>query len=102
MPPSHDLLGENQAGLLLLVGVAAGLAEGLDGDVARTLDAIGWVHVDDSPLTSRDGSVAARETRTMLQRLGAVTERRYREQERPTPEGVTLARAALVRWPAGR
>lgn len=102
LPTTSPDACENQAGLLLLIGVAAGLTEDLDGAVARTLHALGWVRGDDTPLTSRDASVAAQETRAMLQRLGAVTGWRYREHERPTPDGVTLSRAALVRWPARR
>lgn len=102
LPPTSRDACENQAGLLLMIGVAAGPDEDLDDAVARTLRAVGWVRGDDTPLTAGDAFVAARPTRTMLRRLGVLTGRKFREQERTTPEGVTLARAALAHWPARR
>ncbi|MBP2369081.1 plasmid pRiA4b ORF-3 family protein [Pseudonocardia parietis] len=101
LPPTSRDACENQAGLLLMIGVAAGSSEDLDGTVARTLRDVGWMRGDGTLLTSRDAHLAAGPTRTMLRRLGALTGSRFREQERTTPEGITLARAALAHWPAG-
>ena len=83
---------ETQAGLILLIGVAAGVTDDLDALVARTLHAIGWMRSDGSPITS---GAAAWDTKALLRRMGGLTGDSFRREERPTPEGITFARAAL-------
>jgi hypothetical protein len=86
---------EHQAGLLVLIGVAAGESDDLYAGVARTLCATGWMHTDGTPLTANDAVHAAWDTRMVLHRLGALTGDRYRRAEQPTPEGINFARAAV-------
>src|SRR5439155_16900557 len=42
------------------------------------------------------------DTKAVLRRMGALAGERYRRDEQPTPDGITLARAALRAWPLGR
>ncbi len=84
---------ETQAGLILLIGVAAGVPDDLDALIARTLHAIGWVQSDGRPIAS---GVAAWATKALLRRLGVLVGDSFRGEERPTPEGITFARAALA------
>ncbi|GAA5134019.1 plasmid pRiA4b ORF-3 family protein [Pseudonocardia adelaidensis] len=90
---------ETQAGLILVIAVAAGVTDDLDAVIARTLNAIGWTRGDGRPLTGYDAGYAAWGTRTLLRRLDALTGGSYRREERPTPHGITFARAALRIWP---
>ncbi|MPZ25893.1 MAG: plasmid pRiA4b ORF-3 family protein [Micromonosporaceae bacterium] len=87
---------EVQAGLLLLLAVAAGLSN-TDAFVAETLHAIGWRDGDGSPITSGMAGGAAWDTRMVLHRLDGLGD----QLERPTPAGVVFARAALRTWPDG-
>jgi hypothetical protein len=89
---------EFEAGLLLLIAVAAGAADH-DTIIVRTLNAIGWMRGDGSPLGGFDACSAAWDTWAMLRRLGALTGDWIRRDERPTPDGVTFARAVLHAWP---
>jgi hypothetical protein len=93
---SRDAI-ENQAGLLVLIAVAAGLEGGIDATVVRTLHAIGWRRSDGRPVGDATGF--AWDTRAVLRRLNALTDRRPPGRERPTPGGVAFARAALSTWP---
>jgi hypothetical protein len=100
MPPRSTDACEAQAGLVLLVAVAAQVGESWDGLVADLLDAIGWTSSDGAPLTAAMAYRAAWDTAAVLRRVGAFTaERLTRAGERPTPEGVAFARAALRTWP---
>jgi hypothetical protein len=90
---------ETQAGMILLIGVAAGVTEDVNAIIARSLHAIGWMRGDGSPITGSDAGHAAWATRSMLRRLDALTGDSYRRDERPTPHGITFARAALRTWP---
>jgi hypothetical protein len=83
---------ETQAGLILLIGVAAGVTDDLNALVARTLGAIGWRQGDGRPIPS---GAAAWDTKSLLRRLGGLTGDSFQREERPTPEGITFARAAL-------
>ncbi|MGI5129581.1 plasmid pRiA4b ORF-3 family protein [Pseudonocardia sp. CA-107938] len=85
------------AGLLLLIGVAAGWAD-LDAGIARGLDAIGWVG-DSGRLTTHMAYSVSRQTRTVLHRMGALDRRRLGEAEVATEIGVAFARAAVWTWP---
>jgi hypothetical protein len=89
---------ETQAGLTLLIAIAAGTTGDLNAIIARTLHAIGWMSGDGSPITRDVAGHAAIDTRDMLERLDALTGSAYRGDERPTPGGVTFARAALRAW----
>jgi hypothetical protein len=97
--PSRDRC-ETEAGLVLLIGVAAGVTEDVNAIIARALHAIGWMRRDGSPLTGGDAGHAAWETRAMLRRMDALTGDSYRRDERPTPGGIAFARAALRARPA--
>lgn len=90
---------DRQAGLLLLLAIAADTADDPNATVARFLDAIGWMYTDGTRLTDSYFQ-EARETRTVLWRLGALTNKQaIRGPVRPTPDGVSFARAALRTWP---
>jgi hypothetical protein len=101
MPPRPAGRCETQAGLLLLTAIAAGVPGDLDAVVARLLGAIGWINSDGTELT---GSVAARaawDTSTVLRRLGGVSSGRHGfGPDKPTPDGIAFARAALRTWPS--
>jgi hypothetical protein len=95
---SRDLC-ESQAGLVLLITVAAGVTGDANATIARTLHAIGWMSGDGTPITADTAGEAAWDTWAMLRRLACLTGRPYRRDERSTPGGVTFARAALRSWP---
>ncbi len=88
---------ERQAGLLLLIGIAAGWDD-LDAGIARGLDAAGWVD-DLGPLTSSGAHMASLGTRTVLQRLGGIERNGWSEPDHATEVGVAFARAAVWTWP---
>jgi hypothetical protein len=94
---------ERQAGLLLLLMLAAG--EGADWAemTAGLLTTIGWRTGYGEPLTSSGVFHAAWSTRSVLRRIGAFDSETgsYRADE-PSREGVVFARAALLTWPAVR
>ena len=98
--PSKDAV-ERQAGLLLLVAVAAELGDDLDATVARFLDAIGWINSDGTRLTNSMAIHVGWDTWAILRRLGGyASERGLGRRDRPTADGVAFARAALQTWPA--
>lgn len=91
---------ETQAGLLLLAAAAARVPGDLDALVARLLGVIGWISSDGTELTRSMASHAAWDTKTVLRRLGGFTYDRHGSGPgKPTPEGITFARAALRTWP---
>jgi hypothetical protein len=96
--PSRDRC-ETQAGLVLLIGLAAGVTEDVNANITRALHAIGWMRSDGSPLTGSDAGHAAWDTRALLRRMDALTGDSYRRDERPTPGGIAFAGAALCAWP---
>ena len=103
MPPASRDVAETQAGLTLLVAVAAQAPDDPDVLVAEVLRAIGWASGDGTSLTPSMGARAASDTRAVLRRIGAMPRGWVVDRpERPTPAGVAFARAALGRWPAGR
>jgi AcrR family transcriptional regulator len=67
--------------------------------IARMLSAIGWLNTDGSPLTRDEASQATAGTYAALRWLGALPDDPC-PVPRPTPEGVTFARAALRTWPS--
>ena len=92
---------EMQAGLLLLTLIAAGVPGDLDAVVARLLGAIGWTSGDGTQLTGSAAGAAAWDTRTVLRRLGGFRpDRHVFGSGKPTPDGITFARAALRTWPS--
>ncbi len=97
---SRDLWDE-QAGLLLLVAVAA--RAGLTATVERHVDALRWRTSDGQRLANGMATHAALDTMDVLRRLGTFSEDRPVFGDlAPVPNGVTLARAALCTWPGGR
>ncbi|MHA6627876.1 plasmid pRiA4b ORF-3 family protein [Pseudonocardia sichuanensis] len=86
---------ETHAGLVLLVAVAAGMPD--DATLVRTLHALGWRNADGSPISEIAAGQITRDTRTVLQRLGALAP--YGGDGHPTPEGIAFARTALRTWP---
>jgi hypothetical protein len=93
---------QTHAGLLVLIATAAQVTGDRNATVADLLGAIGWVSGDGTPLTGSMASHAAWNTTALLRRIGAVTDGgEVGRGERPTPEGVAFARAALTSWPAG-
>ena len=100
MPPRSPDLCESQAGIILLLAVAAEAAENADMITTRLLGAIGWVNGDGTELTELGAGQASWDTKTVLRRLGALTDDGpWHSAVRPTAEGVTFARAALRNWP---
>ena len=101
MPPRSTSAHEAQAGMVLLLAVAADIADvdEVDDTIAVVLDAIGWMSGDGSPLTPMAAAHAAWDTRAVLQRLGAFADHDlFGRRAAPTDEGVTFARAALQTW----
>jgi hypothetical protein len=91
---------ETQAGLILLIALAAEASEDPDVITARVLGAIGWISGDGSELSRSGAGHASWETKTVLRRLGALNDDGpWRSAVKPTPEGVTFARASLRTWP---
>jgi Plasmid pRiA4b ORF-3-like protein len=101
MPPRSADRCETEAGLLLLVAVAAQVPGDVDAVLARLLGAAGWISSDGTELSGSAAGYAAWDTRTVLRRLGGFSDdRRGLGPEQPTQEGVTFARAALRTWPS--
>jgi hypothetical protein len=98
-PPRSTDPCETQAGLILLLATAAEIPDSLHATVADLLGAIGWVSGDDAPLTGSIASHAAWHTAAVLRRMGVLAQDHFSEPERPTPDGVVFARAALTTWP---
>jgi hypothetical protein len=91
---------DSQAGLLVLVAVAGGLAGDLDATVADLLGSIGWMLADGTPPAPDRAFAAARDTYEVLRWLGGFAARAGMAlPQAPTPEGVVFARAALCNWP---
>ncbi|CCG04337.1 plasmid pRiA4b ORF-3 family protein [Blastococcus saxobsidens] len=86
---------DRTAGLLWLLGVAAGRAHPEDA-VAAGMTVLGWVSGGTGrPLDRHTAFLAVRDTTwTVFERLGLLG-KRYRD-EPPTPSAVALARAALL------
>jgi hypothetical protein len=100
MPPRSRDACETQAGLILLLALAAEAAEDPDVITARLLGAIGWVNGDGTELTQLAAGHAAWDSKTVLRRLGALSYGRpWGSAARQTAEGVFFARAALRTWP---
>ena len=100
MPPRSPDLCESEAGIILLLAVAAEAAEEPDLITTCLLGAIGWVNGDGTELTELGAGQASWDTKTVLRRLGALTDDGpWRSAVRPTAEGVAFARAALRNWP---
>lgn len=99
MPPASQALYENQAGLILLIVLAAQSGDP-DAIVARLLSAIGWMNGDGTELDDLAAGRMCWDTGTVLWRLGAFSpDGPSRRSSTPTADGVTFARAALRNWP---
>jgi len=102
MPPGSKNAYEEQAGLLLLVLLAAGAAAGdRNATIVRMLSAAGWQLGDGEPLTDGSAAEASWQTNSVLRRVGAfvASERGWYGPEEAAADGVKFARAALQRWP---
>lgn len=88
---------ERHAGLLLLIGLAAGWDD-LDARIAEVMRAIGWA-TDHGPLRPMDAHRAAFGTRQVLQQLGGIEGGSAGDPERLTGIGAAFVRAALWTWP---
>jgi hypothetical protein len=90
---------EKQAGLLLLVALAAQVDD-LDATIADLLGALGWMRSDGAALTDAMAAYAAWGTKAVLRRLGGFTnDRAVYRSAKPTADGIEFARAALRTWP---
>jgi len=100
MPPASKDACDTQAGLILLVTLAARSTKQPDATVAELLTAIGWVTNDDSPMTPSLAGRAAWDTWNVLRRLGGGVDEPdlRRRSDQPTPQGVVFARAAVRTW----
>lgn len=96
MPPALRDVCERQAGLLLLIVIAAGVSDDVDAMVAEFLDAIGWTTATGAPLSTTNAAYAAAETTAVLQLLGGFEPHSTQQwRRRPSADGVTFARAVL-------
>ncbi len=102
MPAARDDCGR-QAGLLLLLILAAREATDWEEITAGVLTTIGWRTGFGEALTSSAAFHAAWNTHSVLRRIGAFEPDTggYRGSE-PSGEGVIFARAALLTWPTVR
>src|ERR1700744_1834867 len=92
---------EAHAGLLLLAVIAAGGAGDLGREVARLLGDVGWGRPGGTPVSEAVAAFAIYDTRTVLRRIGCFhPDRGGLGRERPNPDGVAFARAALQTWPS--
>jgi hypothetical protein len=98
MPPASRDQYETQAGLILLIVIAARAEGDPDVTAARLLSAIGWVNADGTDLDRHAAARACWDTKAALRRLGALTG--DWRSEAPSADGITFARAALQNWPA--
>lgn len=99
-PPRSTDACEMQAGLIFLIATAAEVTGEVHAIVADLLGEIGWMSANGTPLTHSMASYAAWNTAAVLRRLGAFSDAHdAHRRERPTPDGVTFARAALTSWP---
>ncbi|HTX84429.1 MAG TPA: hypothetical protein VME44_19755 [Streptosporangiaceae bacterium] len=99
MPPTSRDTCEAQAGLILLLALAAETADDPDVITARLLGMIGWVNADGTELTELGANHASWDTKTVLRRVGALSDDGPRRSVvTPTAEGVAFARAALRTW----
>lgn len=91
---------EQQAGIVSLIGVAAGrdiTAEPFRILLNDVLGALGWRSANGAPLGAWSGTGAARDTVHVLRHMGAFTHyRQLLRSEEPTPAGIALARAILL------
>lgn len=103
MPPRSKDACEEQAGLLLLLLVAAETSDNPGVIIARLLTAIGWMFADGMPISPGAAATSAWDTKAVLRRIGAFEEdrRSYEHTDEPTKDGLTFARAALRTWPSG-
>jgi len=101
MPVRSTEASQVQAGLLLLVAVAANV-DNPHPTIADLLSAIGWIRSDGFPLTDSMAVGAALETAAVLRRLSCFTGAKgLWRSATPTADGIRFARAALKTWPAG-
>jgi Plasmid pRiA4b ORF-3-like protein len=102
MPAARDDC-ERQAGLLLLLMLAADEAADWAEVVAEVLTAIGWQTGYGEPLTSSSAFHTVWSTHLVLRRIGALESGpgNYRA-DKPSREGVIFGRAALLTWPVVR
>ncbi|WP_170134319.1 plasmid pRiA4b ORF-3 family protein [Murinocardiopsis flavida] len=98
LPLKTGHVHERQAGLLLLLAVAAERGGGFQV-AADILNGIGWRLDGHTPLVHTDASGAARDTTDVLSRIGAATTDGWPPQLRTLPHGSAFARAALRSWP---
>jgi hypothetical protein len=99
LPPRRAARNEMHSGLLLLAAVAGNVPGDPFEFVARMLGEAGWASDDGTAISRWQARDAARDTDTVLHRLGALaSDRKPGEPERPTPDGALFARAALGTW----
>jgi len=95
VPPGSRDVCATQAGLLLLVAVAASI-EDRNGFLAEFLGAIGWQLAGGRPMTAASAAHAASDTDAVLWAVnGYEHDPGDRWRYRPSAGGVTFARAAL-------
>lgn len=94
---------EHQAGIVCLLGAAAGRdidVKNFDALINEVLSSVGWRMADGAPLDPRSGAAAARDTVQVLAHMGAFIERdRFTGAQQTTSGGIALARAALQPTP---
>lgn len=90
-----------QAGLLLLIAVAAGVTDDLHDTIAGLLGAIGWIGDDGTPMTPLMASYAAWDNAAVLRWLDALSSP-LGQNANAGSEGSVFTRAALVTWPGVR
>lgn len=95
--PHRPGRAEWQAGVLLLAAMTAGPSMPLDSVVARLLTGLGWRAGGGGPIDPREACRQMRDDLDLLHRLGAIARSpSARWPGTATPDGVVLARAALL------
>jgi hypothetical protein len=101
MPVASKDAFETQADLILLATLAAQSTDNPNKTIAEILTAIGWMDFDGTPVPPTSVGQATWATSSVLRRLGAyIDEPGVYWSDKPTPQGITFARAALRTWPS--
>jgi hypothetical protein len=101
MPPASRDDFETEAGLILLATLAAQSTDDPNKTIAEILTAIGWMDFDGTPVPPMSVGQVTWAISFVLRRIGAyIDEPGVYWSDKPTPQGVTFARAALRTWPS--
>lgn len=102
MPLGSPGDAEGQAGLVVLLAIAARASDEPEALAAEVLGARGWRLSDGTPLTGSTIRWLLGDDLATLERIGVLASAGWgRGPGTPTGQGVMFARAALRAWPSG-